>query len=106
MSPPRAAALMHFDAGELEVESSGAALRLQLRVVVGDAHPYLRAHFPDERIFPGVFVLELLGQIVERALGARDAKRLRCVAVSSAHFSSPFVPGDALRLSAEVGPDL
>ncbi|MFE7466154.1 3-hydroxyacyl-ACP dehydratase FabZ family protein [Streptomyces sp. NPDC057499] len=66
--------------------------------------PYLEGHYPDFTIYPGVFIMESVNQTVDayvaRVLGADRIADL--VAVMSARFTSPVLPGDTLQVSCQV----
>lgn len=76
------------------------------------AEPYLRGHFPGYPIFPGVFVLEAVCQVVAAAFaelgwdpaGGRPVPAVS--AVRSLRFLAPLLPGDvmSLELAAEEDP--
>jgi 3-hydroxymyristoyl/3-hydroxydecanoyl-(acyl carrier protein) dehydratase len=68
------------------------------------AEPYLRGHFPGYPIFPGVFVLEAVCQVMAVAFGELgwDGGSERPVpsvsAVRSLRFLAPLLPGDVMSL--------
>lgn len=70
------------------------------RVVATD--PYLRGHYPDFTIFPGVFLLEGIIQAFRAAVAPVAEGRLpEMVKLNSARYLSPFVPGDTIVLVLE-----
>lgn len=66
--------------------------------------PYLEGHYPHFTIYPGVFILESVNQAVDGYLadqvGAGSLAEL--VTVKSVRFTSPLLPGDTLRIHADV----
>jgi 3-hydroxyacyl-[acyl-carrier-protein] dehydratase len=60
----------------------------------------LRGHFPGLPIFPGVFIIEAVGQAVALAAGPGQRPVLRTV--RSVRFLAPAQAGDALTLDIEV----
>ncbi|NHC16048.1 3-hydroxyacyl-ACP dehydratase FabZ family protein [Motilibacter deserti] len=70
--------------------------------------PYLRGHYPDLTIYPGVFVVESVRQAALRLLEETrpEVTSAVLVGIDSVRFTAPFVPGDDLRLRATcTGPD-
>ncbi|MEM6701771.1 MAG: 3-hydroxyacyl-ACP dehydratase FabZ [Acidobacteriota bacterium] len=63
-------------------------------------------HFPEEPVMPGVLVIEALAQAAGLiALAQRDGAsglHIYLTGVDKAKFRRPVVPGDQLRLEAEV----
>ncbi|MFC9629234.1 3-hydroxyacyl-ACP dehydratase FabZ family protein [Streptomyces mirabilis] len=68
--------------------------------------PYLSGHYPHFTIYPGIFIIESVGQAVRahvtRHHGA--AYRAELVEVSSVRFTAPLVPGNTLELNARLTP--
>lgn len=71
------------------------------KVIVAD-DPYLPGHFPDQPIYPGVFIVETVRQAVTTALGEPAGAVPRLAAVRSVRFLAPLRPGDELRVEATV----
>jgi 3-hydroxymyristoyl/3-hydroxydecanoyl-(acyl carrier protein) dehydratase len=70
-------------------------------------------HFPEEPVYPGVLVVEAMGQLAlallhfadTRCLGVPDdlvPPRVRAMHIHRATFMSPFKPGDTMTLHAQV----
>jgi 3-hydroxyacyl-[acyl-carrier-protein] dehydratase len=80
---------------ELEPGARGVGLK---NVTINEE--FFAGHFPGHPVMPGVLILEALAQVGRLVLGSAG---LRIVAIESARFRRPVVPGDALRLEVEVG---
>ncbi len=68
--------------------------------------PVLQGHFPGRPIFPGVLILEALGQTAcvwaKRMRGGFEGLEPVLVGIDSARFRRPVVPGDVLQLVVRV----
>ena len=73
--------------------------------------PCFQGHFPEFSIFPGVFLIEAMGQAASFALYpyiAHDLDRLMkgfqiiLVGVNNCRFRKPVVPGDSVHIEAKV----
>ena len=73
--------------------------------------PYFQGHFPGFAIMPGVLILETMAQAASFAAYPsmekdmdRLARDFQCilVGVDGVRFRKPVVPGDTLRIDAEV----
>ncbi|MGY0020188.1 3-hydroxyacyl-ACP dehydratase FabZ family protein [Streptomyces sp. cg35] len=66
--------------------------------------PYLSGHFPELTVYPGVFLVESLQQMLELhldgALGGVDLTELRSV-----RFSRPALAGDVVELDTDITGD-
>jgi 3-hydroxyacyl-[acyl-carrier-protein] dehydratase len=72
------------------------------RIVADD--PYLRGHFPSLTVYPGVFVIESVQQMVELYLdGALGG--LELAEIASVRFSRPAQVGDELVFRTSVTGD-
>lgn len=97
---PFAAPLLAVD--RVTATETDGGFELRAWKLIDQADPYLAAHFPGFAIFPGVFVIESLRQAVALGLGARDGEWPDLIAVRSARFLSPLLPGDVMALEASV----
>ena len=61
-------------------------------------------HFPDRPIMPGVILLEAMAQAGCMAFHRKDDPDMDVViaSVRNARFRKPVVPGDSLKLTAEI----
>lgn len=85
-----------------EVEETDGGFVGRKRVSADD--PYLAGHFPDLTVYPGVFLIESLQQMLElhldQALGG-----VTLVEIGSVRFSRPALAGDELVIEAAVSGD-
>lgn len=68
--------------------------------------PFFAGHFPQAPVMPGVLILEAIAQVgavlVLKDLPDRANKLVYFVAIESAKFRRPVVPGDQLRIEVTV----
>lgn len=100
---PLAAPLRAVD--EVSVRRTADGWRIRARTLVDAADPHLAGHFPGAAIYPGVFVIESVRQAVGAGLGIGRGAGSRVVALDSARFLAPLVPGDVFVLDATARPD-
>lgn len=66
--------------------------------------PYFEGHFPQQRIMPGVLIVEALAQTAG-ALVLHTLQKKDCLvyfmSIESARFRKPVVPGDQLEMKVE-----
>jgi 3-hydroxyacyl-[acyl-carrier-protein] dehydratase len=71
--------------------------------------PYFMGHFPGHPVMPGVLIIESLAQACAiLAFVTLDAKEgdgtlFYFAGIDAARFKKPVIPGDQLRLEAEMG---
>lgn len=67
--------------------------------------PFAPGHFTDGPIFPGVLLVEAMGQALSIAVAAgrpQDKRKLLLGAIREARFLKPVLPGDRLEIEATV----
>jgi len=71
--------------------------------------PYFMGHFPGHPVMPGVLIIESLAQacailaFVTLEAKEGDGTLFYFAGIDAARFKKPVVPGDQLRLEAEIG---
>jgi 3-hydroxyacyl-[acyl-carrier-protein] dehydratase len=85
-------------------EAEGDQLRLAGRVGVHGDDPNLRGHFPGLAIFPGIFILESLCQLMAQAFGTPNGPPPVLRTLRSVRFLAPLLDGDELSLQVSVTP--
>ena len=73
---------------------------------VTNNEPFFQGHFPDFPVMPGVLIVEAMAQTagvqVLASIPDRASKLVLLVAIESARFRRPVVPGDTLRMEMAV----
>ncbi|MBZ5536027.1 MAG: 3-hydroxyacyl-ACP dehydratase FabZ [Acidobacteriia bacterium] len=68
--------------------------------------PFFAGHFPQAPVMPGVLILEAIAQVgavlVLKDMPDRNHKLVYFVAIESAKFRRPVLPGDQLRIEVTV----
>jgi 3-hydroxyacyl-[acyl-carrier-protein] dehydratase len=71
--------------------------------------PYFMGHFPGHPVMPGVLIIEALAQacailaFVTLEAKEGDGTLFYFAGIDAARFKKPVIPGDQLRLEAEMG---
>jgi 3-hydroxyacyl-[acyl-carrier-protein] dehydratase len=68
--------------------------------------PFFQGHFPDRKIMPGVLIVEAIAQaggiLLFHSIPDPERKFVVLSKINNAKFRRPVVPGDQLRLEAEI----
>jgi 3-hydroxyacyl-[acyl-carrier-protein] dehydratase len=81
-----------------------AANRITTRKAITANEPFFPGHYPDQPVYPGVFILEAVNQAVAWHAAQRQLDvRLRRIA--SIRFRQPLQPGDVLEVDCECVDD-
>jgi len=67
---------------------------------------FFSGHFPGNPVMPGVLIIEAMAQVggvlILKSIPDRDKKLVYFMAIESAKFRTPVLPGDTLRLELDV----
>jgi len=88
-----------------EVESMETGKRIVAIKNVNAAEYYFEGHFPQEKVMPGVLIIEALAQAGAVAILSMDANKGKIAyfgGIKNAKFRQKVVPGDKLRLEVEI----
>lgn len=73
-------------------------------VTINEAH--FAGHFPGKPVMPGVLILEAMAQagglLLLQEIPDRDSKLMYLASMDEVKFRRPVVPGDQLRIEADV----
>ncbi len=99
MIPHRYPFLMIDRVDDLVPDASATGIK---NISIGE--PYFQGHFPDHPVMPGVLIIEAMAQtaavLVVATLGSEaEGKLVYFMAIASARFRKPVVPGDTLRVN-------
>lgn len=68
--------------------------------------PFFQGHFPGIRIMPGVLIVEAIAQaggiLIYHTVPNPETKFVLLAKIENARFRKPVIPGDQLRLEAEL----
>jgi 3-hydroxyacyl-[acyl-carrier-protein] dehydratase len=69
--------------------------------------PYFAGHFPENPVFPGVLLIEAMGQtgaaMMSKSLDADiEGKTIFFMSVDGVRFRAPVRPGDVVRMPVEI----
>jgi len=68
--------------------------------------PFFQGHFPQMRVMPGVLVVEAIAQaggiLLFHSIPDPESKLVFLSKINNAKFRKPVVPGDQMRLEAEI----
>lgn len=70
--------------------------RICVRKAITGSEPFFIGHYPDEPIYPGVFIIETVRQAVSYYAMKKLTVSAELVEVHSTRFLSPIFPGDKL----------
>ncbi len=87
----------------LELEKGKSIVGLK-NVTVNE--PFFQGHFPGKKIMPGVLIVEAMAQcggiLLYHSIPNPEGKFVVLSKIDQARFRRPVVPGDTLRLEAEL----
>lgn len=66
--------------------------------LIGAGHPALPGHFPGMPVVPGVVLLDMVLQTLERALGGLPSS----LRLPQAKFQEPLLPGQVARIELQI----
>lgn len=73
---------------------------------VSIGEPFFQGHFPDKKIMPGVLLVEAIAQaggiLLFHSIPDPERKFVVLSKIENAKFRRPVVPGDQLKLEAEI----
>lgn len=71
---------------------------------VQQADPYMNGHYPNFTLYPGVFLLEGITQLLDEHLAARARAHqlVQLSHVQSARFLAPMLPGDTITIRCRL----
>jgi 3-hydroxyacyl-[acyl-carrier-protein] dehydratase len=72
---------------------------------VSAGEPYFVGHFPQQKVMPGVLIIEALAQVGAVALLLEEENKGKIAffgGIKQARFKRKVVPGDVLHLSCEI----
>lgn len=88
-----------------EIESMETGKSIVALKNVNAAEYYFEGHFPQEKVMPGVLIIESLAQAGAVAILSMDANKGKIAyfgGIKNAKFRQKVVPGDTLRLEVEI----
>lgn len=88
-----------------EVESMETGKSIVAIKNVNAAEYYFKGHFPQEKVMPGVLIIEALAQAGAVAILSMDENKGKIAyfgGIKNAKFRQKVVPGDTLRLEVEI----
>jgi len=88
-----------------EVESMETGKKIVAVKNVNAAEYYFEGHFPQEKVMPGVLIIEALAQagaVAILSMAANKGKIAYFGGIKNAKFRQKVVPGDTLRLEVEI----
>ena len=71
---------------------------LKASLLLNEGHPIYQAHFPDHPVTPGVCLLQVVVELLQRAF---DNELQLCV-VSNAKYLAPLIPSEGHAVEYEV----
>jgi beta-hydroxyacyl-ACP dehydratase FabZ len=87
----------------LEMEKGKSIVAIK-NVTVNE--PFFQGHFPDLRVMPGVLVVEAMAQaggvLLYNSIPDPEGKLVFLSKIDNLKFRKPVVPGDQIRLEAEI----
>ncbi|WP_457030405.1 3-hydroxyacyl-ACP dehydratase FabZ family protein [Kitasatospora sp. P5_F3] len=66
--------------------------------------PYLEGHYPHFTIYPGIFIIESVHQVIDHFVRSTRGKSVlaELAEVRTVRFTAPLTPGDTLSLSCAL----
>jgi 3-hydroxyacyl-[acyl-carrier-protein] dehydratase len=94
---------MHFDLVDTVIErTDDGGGRIVTIKQVSAAEEYLRDHFPDFPVLPGVMMIEAMVQAARRLVGGGRTARLVLGSVRGVKYGRFVKPGEVLRVEVSV----
>jgi len=80
----------------IRIDETGVTTRKQVKAI----EPFFVGHYPNNPIYPGVFIVEAIQQAV-KYYAAFYGRQIKLLEVRSTRFIAPVQPGDTLEITCQ-----